>query len=115
MIITCKCGASNRLPKMATRRIACGKCKHLFTPTELVGAKLEAPPVFDLMRERDSPLGSSPWVGGGPTLQPIELSCPCGWAGSVDACDVDENDRLRCPDCDKKIKEPNPAPGEEND
>lgn len=51
MILVCpKCSASNRLPKVGTvpgvpmQRTRCGKCKHEFTPRELMKAKPEPKP-----------------------------------------------------------------------
>jgi hypothetical protein len=58
MLINCACGATNRLPRDMTKSKArCGKCKHVFTPQELVKARPErAPRVedFELENEEDS-------------------------------------------------------------
>lgn len=47
MLLTCKCGAKNRLPPItkatAGTRARCGKCKHVFEIHELVRAIPEAP------------------------------------------------------------------------
>jgi len=53
MTLTCKCGATNRIPSLPTARVRCGACKHEFQPSELVKAKPEAPEDFTLARERD--------------------------------------------------------------
>lgn len=69
MILTCTCGTNNRIPATGlTTRVRCGKCKHVFTPRELVSAVPEAPP------ERPDPLaefirsmgGGIPNVTGAP-------------------------------------------------
>lgn len=48
MLIDCKCGVTNRLPVANTAgmkaRARCGKCKHVFEISELLKARLEAPP-----------------------------------------------------------------------
>lgn len=58
MKVTCTCGATNRLPAAANKRIACGRCQHVFTPRELANATPEAPPPppapdFSLEQEDD--------------------------------------------------------------
>ena len=44
MLIDCSCGATNRIPGASAVRHRCGKCKHTFTPQELVKARHEPPP-----------------------------------------------------------------------
>lgn len=78
-ILTCRCGAKNRLPSIPTRRIRCGKCQHPFMPTELTMAVLEAPPNLDLEREDD--------------IMPTTCK-KCGWQGWPDELDMG-----CCPDC----------------
>ena len=52
MLIDCTCGQTNRIdPKKKSR---CGKCKRDFTPRELVKARPEPPPQYDLDNEDDS-------------------------------------------------------------
>lgn len=59
MTLTCACGTVNRIPSLPKGRIQCGKCRHMFTPMELVKAKHEPPPerkgIFELEREDDIP------------------------------------------------------------
>lgn len=42
----------------------------------------------------------------------VLMRCPCGWIGSVGNCDcdadypeVEDDGRLRCPDCGRLVKE----------
>lgn len=44
MLLDCRCGTKNRIPSLPTTRVRCGKCKHEFTPSELVKAVHEPPP-----------------------------------------------------------------------
>jgi hypothetical protein len=45
MLLDCRCGSKNRIPGTGVQsRVRCGKCKHVFTPAELVRAVPEAPP-----------------------------------------------------------------------
>ena len=56
MLLTCTCGATNRIPSLPKQRLRCGKCRHIFAPSDLARAKSEPPPertVFDLEREFD--------------------------------------------------------------
>jgi len=41
VIIKCACGTVSRLPLMTGKKIGCPKCKHIFTPGELVKAQPE--------------------------------------------------------------------------
>ncbi len=50
MLITCLCGATNRLPRDTNVRARCGKCKHVFVPGELAKAR---PEPFALRRQPD--------------------------------------------------------------
>ncbi len=95
MIITCRCGQKNRLPvPLPVKKLRCGVCRHEFTPNELAKATHEVQD-FHLEQEDDS----------------VPLVCSCGWEGTVDDADFDDDkDVYRCPDCEKKLKIP-----EEND
>lgn len=44
MLIDCRCGVTNRLPRTVTKRTRCGKCAYEFTPADLVKARVEPPP-----------------------------------------------------------------------
>lgn len=91
MIVTCPaCKTANRTPSVPTARIRCGKCKRDFTPAELSKAKPEAPARFNLDIEDDAP----------------QVTCKCGWEGTIDELDMDDHDRYRCPDCDKRVRLP---------
>jgi hypothetical protein len=39
MLLTCQCGATNRIPTLPNARVRCGKCQHVFTIGELTQAK----------------------------------------------------------------------------
>lgn len=86
-LLACRCGATNRIALGVRSR--CGKCKHLFTPQELTKAKIEAP-AYALEQEDDEPI----------------VQCKCGWEGTEDEVDMDDQDRARCPDCGKRVKLP---------
>ncbi len=95
MILTCRCGAVNRLPRGAGK-VRCGKCKRVWTPAELAGAKPEAEPVRDFALEQED--------------DGVPVKCKCGWEGIIDDADPDEdkqgNEIFRCPDCEAKLKVP---------
>lgn len=44
MLLDCTCGATNRIPSLPKTRMRCGKCAHVFTPSELCRARIEPPP-----------------------------------------------------------------------
>lgn len=44
MLISCPCGATNRVPSLPKTKIRCGKCKRTFTPLELAKCRPEDPP-----------------------------------------------------------------------
>lgn len=43
MLLDCRCGTKNRIPSLPKTRVRCGKCRHVFTPAELVKAVHETP------------------------------------------------------------------------
>lgn len=52
-ILKCKCGAANRLPAPPARA-RCGKCHHVFSPSELAKATPEIRnPVIGMHRQMD--------------------------------------------------------------
>lgn len=91
MIITCRCGQKNRIPSLPTARVRCGKCQHMFTPQELVKAVPEAPRARTAVPTEDDNDQEDP--------ADVAICGKCKWTGSVDDCEMDDNDRYRCPDC----------------
>lgn len=92
MLLTCACGATNRVPSLPTHRLRCGKCKHEFNPAELSKARPEPPPTLTPQQVGDM-LG---W-GVDPTHECKDEDC--GWEGTSD-----ELEEGRCPDCNKKVR-----------
>lgn len=92
MLITCQCGVTNRLPSLPKQRMHCGKCKHEFTPTELA-------------KVRPEPAPSRGTFGGDLDDAEEQYECKdCGWEGPADDCEEDDNGKLRCPDCEKRVR-----------
>lgn len=94
MLLTCKCGTTNRIPSLPKGKVRCGKCKIDFGPAELARARPEDPP-------KKTEFGGA--------LDDAEededlLECKCGWEGTEDEADADDNNHPRCPDCNKKLK-----------
>ncbi len=80
-IVVCPCGAKNRPPSLPKGRVRCGKCKHVFTPAELVTATPEAPKPYTLNREDDisdddDPDDLCPDCGGAMLEDPVGPYCP---------------------------------------
>lgn len=92
MLIDCTCGATNRLPGATTKRHQCGKCRHVFTPQELVKARPEpAPP--------RSALDDGTLFGDEPT-HACKDEDDCAWEGTAE----EMAEGRRCPDCNKKCR-----------
>lgn len=87
-LLTCpKCTAKNRFP--GGKRVRCGKCKHEFTPAELVKARPDVPArTFALDMEDD-----------GPPQYYCRDEDECGWEGTKD-----ELEDGKCPECGKRVK-----------
>jgi rubredoxin len=88
VLLTCKCGAKNRIPIGVRAR--CGACKHEFTPSELAKATNEPPPPSPLLTMQDD-------------IDVPTRACNddenCGWEGGEEELDDDG----RCPECGKRV------------
>lgn len=90
-LITCACGTKNRIALRGRSR--CGKCKHVFTPTELAKAQVERPATFGLEQQDDAP----------PT-HACKNEDECGWSGVEDDLDENERGKACCPDCGRGVR-----------
>lgn len=100
-LLTCdRCGSKNRLMLggPSVKRSRCGKCKHEFTPRELMKAVVERPAAPEFTGADDYDLE--------PT-EDIEWECPegaCGWYGAAQDANTDANNTLTCPSCGTKLE-----------
>lgn len=93
MLIDCACGQTNRIPGASKQRHRCGKCRHTFTPQELVKARIEPPPA--------RPTGFMDSMMSESNEEPTH-ACKdvddCCWEGMTE-----DLEKGRCPECGKKV------------